>query len=830
MYKRLRLILLCTLPFGTVLAQTPTIKSVYNKNGWVQVAAPSGSTVKHFTRTYTFDVSNNGSITKKALICWQTSPDTIAITSSHTHTGSINEGATWDAPAPVSHSAVGDLDLMGTVRRNTDGVLYSIPFFWAAGPDTVAQLIYFTSTDDGANWTRHNDGRMHFRTNQKVGSFHFHRGIIQDADGTMYAPAYGQWQNTDGSYNRIRTMLMKSTDGGANWWLVSDIQYTSNLNYTETTIARCKDGSILAVMRNDPYALKYRRSTDNGVTWTTVTYLPGLPTTTVGVDPLLEMLPNGVLALSYGINLDPGGSAYVRRDCYIAFSADGNGNNWTNNTVTFASGATPSLADKNESTGYTSIVPLRNNRFLQFSDRGDWRYYGTNKNPSPNPHSIWSKALEIVTNYKNRIDLKNKYGTGDIAISTDLTYVNPNQPQARIEGAFDANTDYWNGAFKAASTGYMTIDLLKNTRINGLAICLLKGQPESATISYMADGGTSFTPIKTYTNATHHTVDYTAFSEVNARYIKVDLSASAGMVGLNEIVLYSSLDTYEDYAYGGVPDGYTASDAASPDFWVTEGVVPLPSGYKSKRALFMNDDDGANKELSKVGYAVSATKTLEFMLRTKAFATNGCVQFRLVSGTTNVFRLAVFPNGVIKYYNGTWNNVGSGPVSVPVDTWKAIKVVANASANTASVYVDGVLIGSNVVKETASATSINGFLFASSGSSAIGDKALFDDVELYTTGAFTIAAAQATIVKSAMRVVVSPNPADNIATVTVNNSEKGALDIELHNFYGRKLQSRSYRSEGNTFSVGIPVSDYGHGVYIISVKQRGRSVQTKLLR
>jgi hypothetical protein len=36
--------------------------------------------------------------------------------------------------------------------------------------------------------------------------------------------------------------------------------------------------------------------------------------------------------------------------------------------------------------------------------------------------------------------------------------------------------------------------------------------------------------------------------------------------------------------------------------------------------------------------------------------------------------------------------------------------------------------------------SINGFCFASSGSSAIGDKALFYDVELYTTGAFPLAA------------------------------------------------------------------------------------------
>ena len=91
--------------------------------------------------------------------------------------------------------------------------------------------------------------------------------------------------------------------------------------------------------------------------------------------------------------------------------------------------------------------------------------------------------------------------------------------------------------------------------------------------------------------------------------------------------------------------------------------------------------------------------------------------------------MAVFPNGSVKYYNGTWNSLGA-TTPVPLNTWKAIKVVANAAANIAAIYVDGVLVG-NAAKETAGATTINGFAFASGGSAPVGDNALFDDVRLY---------------------------------------------------------------------------------------------------
>ncbi len=89
-------------------------------------------------------------------------------------------------------------------------------------------------------------------------------------------------------------------------------------------------------------------------------------------------------------------------------------------------------------------------------------------------------------------------------------------------------------------------------------------------------------------------------------------------------------------------------------------------------------------------------------------------------GATNVFRLRVVSGGQISWYNGTaYTNIGGANV-IPLDTWKLVKVVANASTNQASLYVDGVLIGAaNAIGEQGTgAATMNGLLFSSGGAAA----------------------------------------------------------------------------------------------------------------
>lgn len=197
---------------------------------------------------------------------------------------------------------------------------------------------------------------------------------------------------------------------------------------------------------------------------------------------------------------------------------------------------------------------------------------------------------------------------------------------------------------------------------------------------------------------------------------------------LNEIEVYTTADTYENYAQNIVPYGYTAANAG---FWVSEG-VGSPTGHESKRALYLSDSDATDKTITKTVSATS-TKTLEFWIRTKAFAASGgAIQWRLMFGATNVFRLRVVSGGQISWYNGTaYTNIGGANV-IPLDTWKLVKVVANASTNQASLYVDGVLIGAaNAIGEQGTgAATMNGLLFSSGGAAATGAPALFDDVSL----------------------------------------------------------------------------------------------------
>lgn len=803
------------------MAQAPSIASVHY-GAWTKIAQAPVDTAQwmHFPRAISFDVLSGSSIIKKTLLNWQTNRDAVQFPMSHGWAGSVNEAGTFNSPSPISTGGTGDLDMMVCTRRNTDGVMIAIPFYF----NNTSTFSYYTSADNGATWTKHTNGASvtGFPAGQVVTSMRFHRGVIQDADGTLYAPMYAAWKNTDGTYQVHRSMLMKSTDGGVTWSYLSTIQYTSGLDYNETTIARCKDNSILAIMRNGSNGLKYKRSTDNGATWGSVNFVPNIPAN-VGVDPYLQLLPNGVMVLSYGDD----GVTYDR-NCLIAYDPSGNGSSWTSIATTFT--GTTGLG--NRSSGYTSTFALRNNQFMQISDRALYTYYGSTQHPTPNPFSIWSKKIDVVTNYRNRIDLKTKYPAGDIAVTTDMTYTDAAHPEAGIAGAFDASTDYWSGAFKMANSGSYTIDLKDTAIINGISISLLKGLQQSATIDCSLDG-TNWTTLKTYTNVIHNTVDYTAFSPLSVRYVRASVTGSIGKVGINEFNIFRTADTFEDYAYGIVPEGYTSSAG----FWMSEATP----GYKSKRMLYMTDQDsGADKEITKTATA-SATKTLVFKFNPITFSGAGYIQFRLMSGTTNVFRIGISAAG-IKYYNGS-SYVNISSATVALNTWKKIKIVADAPHDTAAVYVNGVYIG-KAHRETTTATSMSGILFSSAGAAAVGDVALFDDVDFFTTAAGLIEDNRPDMMQGmaaplinqddantgAMSVMASPNPADAVVKLTVKNIKQGKLDFYIANAYGKNVKKFTAMSEGETFSTDVSIQDLPVGVYVITVQQNGMITQTKLVK
>ncbi len=717
----LRFIGALALPFAA-RATAQTISEIHTP-GFGTVIAGTTTQWMQFPRAISFDIDSGGTTIKKILLNWQTNKDVVQFPMWHGRGGSTDGGVTWNAPALdqyYGYPPAPDFDMMCSIRRR-DGTAIAVPFFPNNGTlGTSFTFTYRTSTDNGVTWQTNTNGVCAFSPNS-VSSFRWHRGILEDSDGTLYAPASVVLSGD--SYHRIA--LTQSTDGGVHWTRTADIKNTSGIEAGECSVVVCKNGSWLAVWRSSlvgsstPRNLQYARSTNKGLTWTASADLPGLPAN-AGVDPELCLMPDGVLVLTYG---DDMGAA--RRDILLAFSADGNGTNWSNVTPIFE-GNSGVL----ESTGYTSVVALSAQRLQLYSDTGANAYYAT-EHPDPNPFKIRASWVDIVLSNRNRIDLARKNAAGTVTITTDMTMANGAHPEMRSTGAFDSSVDYWSGAFKAATSGSYTIDLQQTYVLTAVGVSLQYGVPESATVEYSTNGST-WTTAKTYTNATHYALDYTSLASVSARYVRVTASSATSPVALGEIELYSRADTFENWIPGVAPAAYTGYTVP-----VIGGVHVAYDGvsnfgYQSQRALQVYDNDSGAERSIKKAFTAATTKTLEFTVKPSAYASGGASQWRFNSGSTIAFRLRTSNSGgQIQYYNGSAYVNVSGAFA-PINTWTKIKIVADASTDTATLFVNGVQMGAtgsigheNVV------SSFDSFSFHSGGIGANGDLAYFDDVDVY---------------------------------------------------------------------------------------------------
>jgi hypothetical protein len=194
---------------------------------------------------------------------------------------------------------------------------------------------------------------------------YFQRGIVAGKDGSLLATTYGYLHGQ----SKYRSMLARSTDGGATWRIVSTIDQQpagrKTEGMSEPTMARAADGDLVVVMRQsapinrnvcsgawESAGLVITRSSDDGRTWTPPRPLAGVGLDVHNVssaDPELIRMGEGQLVLSYG---RPGNRILV--------SKDGNGKTWGNMTLT----------DSAVSSGYTGIVPLTETTALQVGDHG----------------------------------------------------------------------------------------------------------------------------------------------------------------------------------------------------------------------------------------------------------------------------------------------------------------------------------------------------------------------------------------------------------------------------------------------------------------------------
>jgi len=129
------------------------------------------------------------------------------------------------------------------------------------------------------------------------------------ANGTLLALAYGNFVGDDvpingfaptkGEAPMYRSYMLSSTDDGENWKYLSTIAYdgeTGQESFCEPCLTNFGNGQLLVIMRTGRYAPLYQtRSADGGRTWSDPVSLE-----TLGLQPKMTLLDNGVLVCSFG--------------------------------------------------------------------------------------------------------------------------------------------------------------------------------------------------------------------------------------------------------------------------------------------------------------------------------------------------------------------------------------------------------------------------------------------------------------------------------------------------------------------------------------------------
>jgi hypothetical protein len=177
------------------------------------------------------------------------------------------------------------------------------------------------------------------------------RSVLENKDGTLIACAHGYAKGDA----KARSICYRSGDRGRTWGEESTIACDPKIageGFVEPVMAFCSNGDVLCVMRtNGGLPLMQARSTDGGRTWQKPT-----PTGSLGVDPDLCLMTNGVLACSYG---RPGNR--------IMFSTDGTGRRWTDRLPIYEY----QEGQRGWSFGYTGIVEVEPGKLLMVYDRND---------------------------------------------------------------------------------------------------------------------------------------------------------------------------------------------------------------------------------------------------------------------------------------------------------------------------------------------------------------------------------------------------------------------------------------------------------------------------
>lgn len=713
--------------------QSPTgyVLNVGGASEFGTVWDPSTNTQAAFPSVAGYDtVDSAGRPTRQLAVSFSTGKDVPGDNTPSTRVMSPDGGYTFPA------SSYTQAPPPGTVTRLRNGTFFGVGFKPVAATATTATFTTYRSTDDGATWTTGTalfDLGATLRTATADGGPRTHSFPVELADGTILVSIYGTY--TDHPTGVNRSQVQASTDGGSTFIRRGVIANPDTTNsYPEAAIGQLPNGNLLSVVRHhvsgNLATPVWTTSTNGGTTWAALQtlsvswpygYDPYDDTTKalLGVAPALRLMPNGVVLLSSG-----------RPDNWVAISSNGQGTGWVGQLTYRNCPTTGSRV--HGSTGNTGIASVASNRAIQVGDNCELTWSCTNTSETgftvDKQTRIWRRFVDVLTPDVGKIDLAGKYRLGQVTVDTNMTWTDPAHPRARVDGALDGSTEYWSSAVRSGGPGSYVLTLDHPYDLTRIGLSLRNGRLASGRVYASTDGVNWGTPIVDAANRTHYALEYFPLATPTpARYVKVEVDASTTCddaqttqcAFLNELELYSRIDSFENDPMNNRPRGYTGQVLS----WVT-----WENGPGSNRALRVVDNDpNAQARVDWIGTA-GTSRVLDF--RVKPAAMPSALLFDVLgrnsAGTTvPAFHLAVFSDGSLARHDGSNWYVMTAPGLVPVGQWTTLRV--EATTTSATLYVNGTVRASLIAPTTTTSTLV-GHTFASGGTKPTGDDFLIDDV------------------------------------------------------------------------------------------------------
>jgi photosystem II stability/assembly factor-like uncharacterized protein len=252
-------------------------------------------------------------------------------------------GRTWNFESTIV-PATTEWDNRGsTAGQMADGTLvvgywentqYTGYVFDPDRPGGAIRAYYVYSTDGGLTWSK----KRPLDARPQCTGVNLYGRIITLPDGTALMPAYGS-----NPTSKEHSVILRSRDHGRTWGDCSVIAE----GFTEVSLARLPDGTLLAVMRGRQQSVWQTSSTDQGRTWSDPVHL----TKSRQMPADICVLRSGHLLLTYGNRI--GGLAVG-----AMLSRDG-GKTWDKDRrVVLARGALVIPKNQGSDTGYPSTVQL----------------------------------------------------------------------------------------------------------------------------------------------------------------------------------------------------------------------------------------------------------------------------------------------------------------------------------------------------------------------------------------------------------------------------------------------------------------------------------------